>query len=201
MEKILKELFNDQLSNNEIIEILGKIEQVIDKTREDLASKREYIKEKETKEQNDELIFSQSVAADGALARLYRFICSPTCELLVKNRLLIYGNWGVGKTHFLCDFTKYLSKESAIVILSLAQNFVGENPLSDIACKIGGLKNVEELCEEMLRLNDKRNTRAIFIIDGINEGSEYFWKRAVIKISDLSIKYPSIGFILMGCKP
>lgn len=150
--------------------------------------------------EDGERVKANLVKFHNSLDDIESFFNSPACQLLHKNVVLILGKWGVGKTHFLCNFTEKPNNEDCLVSICLAKDFSSANPLLDISKKIG-FNSFEAFLEKFSECQKENNVRQIFIVDGINEGKEEYWKTAIAEILKLSKKYPMIGFILSCREP
>lgn len=131
-----------------------------------------------------------------SLRQVTNFANSTSAKLLVNNKLLILGQWGMGKTHFLCDITKDRVKEKLPTLFLLAHQLPPTEFFSAI-CKFTNLaKNSNALLRKMNALGRDAKGRALIIVDGINEADKAIWRRDIQNISDEVDKYPNVAIIL-----
>jgi DNA replication protein DnaC len=131
-----------------------------------------------------------------------RFLNSKACALNYKNKLLLTGDWGTGKTHFLCDLSKNLLNSGVPVLFVLAKDFVPHPNVVDALNKyIKNENKFETLLSNFDKLIDNTDSRALIIIDGINESDNDIWKASLSKLSNLVDKYKNIGLILSCRNP
>jgi len=117
--------------------------------------------------------------------------------LLVKRLCLLTGEWGTGKTHFVCDFTKHRIEEGRPILLLLAKNFQNRreilNTLAE-ATKIAPYIN--ELLDRLNMLGAARQERVLLIVDGVNEGPRAPWRRAIDELVDLVENLQHIALVV-----
>jgi DNA replication protein DnaC len=130
------------------------------------------------------------------------FLAAEPCRLLVENRLLILGDWGTGKTHFLCDMTRRRIRRQKTTLFVLAQHLpTGVEPLQAI-CQLTGLESTPaKLLRRLDRAGKAEGARALIIIDGINEGDREAWRASLLKISSEAKRYQNVGFVLSCRRP
>lgn len=117
---------------------------------------------------------------------LERHFAGSPGALLVKRLCLLSGQWGTGKTHFLCDFAKHRLEQGRPVLLLLAKTFQGTRGILNTlaaATRIAG--SVEELLDHLEELGKALEERVLVIIDGINEGPRAPWRAAVDELTGL----------------
>ncbi len=123
-------------------------------------------------------------------------------ELSNKPYLLLGGEAGTGKTHLLCDLSIKKINEKNPVLMVLAQELTNvTDPFSQLAEKTGFAKNKIQLLKKLSALSDKRNERALIIIDGINEGDYKGWKSGFSSMINDLAAYPQIGLIISARTP
>lgn len=106
--------------------------------------------------------------------------------LLVKRLCLLSGEWGTGKTHFLCDFTTHRLKQGRPVLLLLAKSFQGgRGILNMIAVATGIGTGIDEVLNHLEALGAASGERVLVIVDGINEGPRTPWRAAVDELATL----------------
>lgn len=114
-----------------------------------------------------------------------RFEGSPGV-LLVNRLCLLSGQWGTGKTHFLCDFAKHRLGQRRPVLLLLAKTFQGARGiLSTLAATTGIATSIEEMLDYLEALGAASEERVLVIVDGINEGPRGPWRTAVDELAAL----------------
>lgn len=130
------------------------------------------------------------------------FVNSHDFELIENNKMLLLGDWGTGKTHFLCDITKVRMERKLPTLLILANKLpTNINPIESV-CKLTRIANTpKKLLAELNRLGKKKKSRALIIFDGINEGNRPTWKKFLPKITSIMNKYPFVSLILSCRSP
>lgn len=132
-----------------------------------------------------------------AISRVSEFLDSPAFSLLGHNCMLLLGEWGTGKTHFLCDVSQRRRGRGLPTLFRLASNIpLGADPIDALCGPTGLALNRSELLRELQRLGSQNNERALLIIDGINEGDREQWRRSVGKLARELRTYPNIGLVL-----
>ena len=103
-------------------------------------------------------------------------------ELANTSVVLLKGNAGMGKTHYLCATAERLCKEMNVYLLFGSQfdeNLDFESQLYEIMNFKGN--DLHKLNDEMIR----EKTNALIMIDALNEGAtESFWDIAMLRMSD-----------------
>lgn len=137
--------------------------------------------------------------AIGSCLRVVRdeaeYTVSPSFKLLFDPTLLIGGEWGTGKTHFLCDITSDRLTQSAPTVLVLAKNFEG-NVLAEICARLGHATSVEDKFAELENAGRAAKGRTIFIVDGVNEGRRREWRQAISALLLLVAERPNIALVV-----
>lgn len=123
------------------------------------------------------------------------YAASSSFKLLFYPILLIGGEWGTGKTHLLCDVTNERLIREAPTALVLAKNFEG-SVLADICARIEETASVEEKFSELDDVGREARERAVFIVDGVNEGRRREWRQAISALITLVAKHPNIGLVV-----
>ena len=114
-----------------------------------------------------------------------------------KPYLLIEGNAGVGKTHLLCDLAKVRSSKGLPTILTLAKKLEQGNPWLKIIENLGLNISIEQFLGALNSAAELVNSRAIIIIDALNEtDNKTIWKNNIRGMMELLNDYPQIGLIL-----
>ncbi len=106
---------------------LKLIEKITEKISLILREESEKLREKESnaKGHSDELRAIQSELSsirkiESSISNVWVFINSTNFKLISTNRMLLLGDWGTGKTHFLCDATKLRMKRGLPTLFFLA---------------------------------------------------------------------------------
>jgi hypothetical protein len=131
------------------------------------------------------------------IRKLREFVDSADFALVQNNRLFLKGGWGSGKTHLLCDIAKARTGRSLPTLLLLAQTFArGTDPLV-AACQVSGLaRTPHELLSALDQLGKKSSSRALLIIDGVNEGDRLAWHRHMTSIVSRIRQFRNVALIL-----
>jgi len=137
-----------------------------------------------------------------AIARVVTFVKSPSWDVMAKNRLLVLGRWGTGKTHSLCDLASRRMADRLPTLLCLGQQIPeGEEPLAGL-CRITGLApNPESLLRELQRLGSRAGCRSLLIVDAINEGDRRAWRQALRGMRQRLTPYPNVALVLSCRQP
>jgi hypothetical protein len=127
---------------------------------------------------------------------------SPTFSLLTSNTLFLIGDWGTGKTHFLCDLTKRRMSDGKPTLFYLAQHLApGKNPLQAFCDQTALAETTPELLDRLQALGKASGSRALLVIDGINEGDLDEWQSALNPLALLARKYSHVGIVLSCRRP
>lgn len=133
----------------------------------------------------------RSVAAIGSYAR------SPGFQLLTGNRLFLTGQWGTGKTHFLCDVASRRIEEDLPTLLVLASHLPMEaNPLQALCRATGLAESPHVLFKNLQRLGERHHRRSLLLIDGINEADREVWRRSIGRIASMASRFPYVGLVV-----
>lgn len=124
-----------------------------------------------------------------------QFIKSSAFKVLFDPKLLISGEWGTGKTHLMCDFTRVRIDRNQVTVLVLAKNFKG-NVLSEICSRLDDEQTTTEIFDRLEELARTMPERAVVIVDGVNEGHRNEWRKAITTIQKLISKRTNIGLIV-----
>lgn len=92
--------------------------------------------------------------------------------------LLLVGDAGTGKTHLFCDIAKQRVSSDFPTLLLLGGQFTNEEPWAQIIRLLGLSCNKEELLGALEALAQAHGSRALILIDALNEGEgKYFWNK------------------------
>ncbi len=195
---VLKDRFLKPGRNIEILK--RKINKEVDsifQLQEELRA-REKVKEIERQNQiEDELRSLRDLRS--ALIDVLDYLNSREGQLIKNNLLFIYGSWGTGKTHSLCDYVK-INKEKADIFFMLAHLMDEYNySWSKLLKKNRVDKTLESLIKKLQKSGEKNQSRSLFIIDGVNESNRTYFKKLLRKLELLSKKYLNVG-IVISCR-
>lgn len=97
---------------------------------------------------------------------------SASSESLLANipALLLVGNAGTGKSHLFCDVANRRVKDGLPTVLLLGEQFGDDEPWSQIVKMLGLTCNREELLGALEAAAQVSGTRALIIVDALNEG-------------------------------
>ncbi len=158
-----------------------------------------------TTEENQHLVDSAMVTlrrVQYAIEEVGRFAESAAFRLLTTNRLMILGEWGTGKTHFLCDITNQRITKTLPTLFVLAQHLpLGVDPLTAICQMTGVATSPKQLLTLLNQAGKARSARALLIVDGINEGDQARWRKALLPLSHQAESFPNVGFVLSCRRP
>ena len=94
--------------------------------------------------------------------------------LTESSSILLLGDWGTGKTHFLCDFALHaLDDEVPAVIVMASELRPDVHPLDAIAEVTKLAVSGTELLAALDAEATIRNRRAVLLIDAINESDVF----------------------------
>lgn len=137
-----------------------------------------------------------------ALRNIYEFLDAPDYKLVDNNLMLIKGEWGTGKTHFLCDVTQKRIESGLPTLFILAHRLRGgiglAESISNTLVTSGGITHV---LSELNRLGRGSGNRALLIIDGINEGDRPMWRAGIRDLAHQVRHYSHVGLVLSCRSP
>jgi intracellular sulfur oxidation DsrE/DsrF family protein len=131
----------------------------------------------------------------GMIGRERDYVGSTAFKVLYEPRLLITGNWGTGKTHFVCDITQRRTSRDEVSLFVLAKNFQG-NVLHEIARQTSPKTSVKRVLTNLQNLAESTKSRALVIVDGVNEGVRKDWKKAISKLLVHLASLPNVGIVV-----
>ncbi|MDE0645505.1 MAG: hypothetical protein OXH84_04620 [Gammaproteobacteria bacterium] len=147
---------------------------------------------------NDNTIRAKMHDINGCLDTLRKekeFVTSAAFKVLFDPMLLISGEWGTGKTHLMCDFTRIRIDRNQVTVLVLAKNFKG-CVLSEVCSRVEDEQTTTEVFDRLEEMARMMSERAIVILDGVNEGHRNEWRKAITTIQKLISERPNIGLIV-----
>jgi len=123
-------------------------------------------------------------------------------QSMQSNSLLILGDWGTGKTHFLCDIVRERVGTGLPTLFVLAHRLQhGLDPLQAICDATRAASGPNQLFRRLERLGRNRRQRALLIVDGINEGDRTAWRRSIPELGRLATKYQHVGIVVSCRRP
>lgn len=138
----------------------------------------------------------------GAIASIGEYIDSPAFRLINENRLFLTGDWGTGKTHFLCDNTNYRMQQALPTLFVLAHHIpAGDDPLTKMCRSKNLADNKESMLNMLQRAGKALSQRSLIFIDGINEGDRDSWRKALATLGEEIKKYPNVGLVVSCRRP
>ena len=180
----------------------GRFIKLIKKRRDDLWDKQRKAKENSEEHRVIQSELSNMRPIEDALERLMGFIRSQDFKLIAANRLLLLGEWGTGKTHFLCDVTKDRMARNLPTLFLLAYRLpLNDDPLQAICKATGVAKTPNDLLKHLDDLGKKQDGRALIIIDGINEASRPIWREHIKELATFVSQFSNVGVILSCRRP
>jgi hypothetical protein len=130
------------------------------------------------------------------------FVASPTFALLTNNTMLLLGTWGTGKTHSLCDLTEQRTRQGLPTLLYLAHSLPYScDPLQGLCDETGFAATAPELLQGLQQLGETTRSRALLIVDGINEGNRSAWTRSLTSIIRAVRPLTHVGLVLSCRQP
>ena len=126
-------------------------------------------------------------------------ILPNACGLHENGTLLLYGEWGMGKTHLLCDLAKKQQKRGLPALLVLAKDFdPGKSPGNALARHADAIApNFTELLRRLDTLGREAGVRALLLVDGINEKNPNgAWTRMLGKMLKQVRCFPYVGMVV-----
>lgn len=119
--------------------------------------------------------FAGQVAGD--LSSILEYLGSSECLLANTPALLLRGAAGTGKTHLFCDVAERRIKDGLPTVLFLGQHFVKGEPWPQMLERLGLSCSRDEFLGALEAAAEARGTRAMLIIDALNEGEgRLIWK-------------------------
>jgi hypothetical protein len=138
-----------------------------------------------------------------AVQELIEYVEGPSGRFLRgENGLLLLGSWGTGKTHVLCDIARQRLAAGAPALLVMASSLPSGAPLLDgIAATTGLAASGAELLRELDRLGAATKTRALLMVDAINDGSQGAWRRQLPGLARAVGELAHVGLVVSCRRP
>lgn len=139
----------------------------------------------------------------GEVQELGEYLDGPSGRFLRgENALLLLGSWGTGKTHLLCDIARQRIKAGAPALLVMASALpVSSDFLDGIASSTGLAASGTELLSELERLGKSTKTRALLMIDALNEGNQEAWRKQLPRLARRVSECPHVGLVVSCRRP
>src|SRR5207302_4011101 len=115
--------------------------------------------------------------ARSAYASVESLLEASATAAFERGHLLLIGEWGTGKTHSVCDASLARLQDGRPTLLLLAKDFSSRRPLNEAIQSLTHPR-LATLLSGLNTLGRESGTRALIIVDGINEGNREGWSRA-----------------------
>ncbi len=138
-----------------------------------------------------------------AVQELIDYLDGPSGRFLRgANGLLLLGLGGIGKTHLLCDIARQRLGAGAPALLVMASSLPNNtNVLDGVAATTGLAASGAELLSELDRLGAATNTRALLMVDAINEGDREVWHQQLASLAMTVSHWPHVGLVVSCREP
>jgi len=118
-------------------------------------------------------------------------------DLANKPYLVLKGEAGSGKSHMMGDVAKNRIEAGLPTLLFLGTDFVDGNYENSIITKIGFSGTFPELLSSFNQIGNQVGSRALLMIDALNEGSNArLWKERLSGLIESLKQYPAIGLVV-----
>ena len=122
------------------------------------------------------------------------------CGLHQNGTLVLHSEWGMGKTHSLCDLAKKRGERGLPVVLALAKdlNLGPDDSPGDVLARHAGLAdNFGGLLRRLDALGREAGVRALLLVDGINEKNpDGVWGKNLGKMLKRARRFPFVGLVV-----
>lgn len=144
---------------------------------------------------NNKISLNQNLSQ--SLESVSTFVEGPGLPLLRDKALFLKGEWGTGKTHFLCDLAEIRMDSELPTLLVLAETLPDDDsPLEGICQLIDSVSSPEQLLSELQSLGEDVGERALLLIDGINEADRELWRNELASVAEQVKNYSHVGLAL-----
>lgn len=135
--------------------------------------------------------------------KLLEYLDGPPGQILCgANSLLLLGSWGTGKTHLLCDVARQRLQNGSPALLVMASSLPSDIILLDgIAASTGLAASGVELLALLNSLGETSNTRALLMLDAINEGDREAWRQQLSALARTVSNYAHVGLVVSCRRP
>ncbi|WP_133057880.1 hypothetical protein [Mycolicibacterium conceptionense] len=140
---------------------------------------------------------------DEPLVDIDEFIEGVEGQLLTQSSsILLLGEWGTGKTHFLCDFAmQALDDETPALVVLASELRTDIHPLDAIAEATKLASSGAQLVSALDTEATVRNRRAVLLIDAINESDRDAWRTWLPRLLSDVEKAENLGLVVSCRKP
>lgn len=132
------------------------------------------------------------------LSELSEFVEGAEGQLLTQSSsILLLGEWGTGKTHFLCDFALQSLDDATPAVVVLASELRTDiHPLDAIAEATKLAESGAELVSVLDAEAASRSRRALLLIDAINESDREAWRKWLPQLVGDVEKAQNLGLVV-----
>lgn len=186
--------------NSELV--VGRLQREVDALWEQL---RELPDEAPNHEQRSRLQSDMRAlsAVMSAVRELVEYLDSPPGRFLRgNNSLLLLGSWGTGKTHLLCDIARQRLAAGAPALLVMASSLPSDDDVLDgVAATTGLAASGAELLADLNRVGAATNSRALLMVDAINEGRQDVWRDQLPSLATTVGQLAHVGLVVSCRRP
>ncbi|MDO9486643.1 MAG: hypothetical protein Q7K25_11360 [Actinomycetota bacterium] len=133
-----------------------------------------------------------------ALIEVEVFVDGREGDLILNcGSVLLLGQWGTGKTHFLCDFALQSLADGTPALIVLATALPTDIPPLDAIAKLTGLADSGAALVALLEAQGREaGRRSILLIDAINESDRTAWRHHLPRLVRDIGQSPNLGLIV-----
>jgi len=205
----LRELHDPTALRRATVQLRRNGERVVERLQRDADALWEQLRalpdEPANREQRGRLQSDMRAVSDvrAAVQGLIEYLDGPSGRCLRgENSLLLLGSWGTGKTHLLCDIARQRLQVDTPALLVMASSLPTVPDLLDgIALSTGLAASGAELLNQLGRLGKATNTRALLMIDAINEGNQEAWRKQLARLAGSVSQLPHLGLVVSCRRP
>ncbi len=207
--RALRELHDPTVLRRAAAQLRRNGQRVVKRLQEDADALREQLRalpdDEANREQRGRVQSDWRTVSDvrAEVQGLVEYLYGPSGRFLRgENGLLLLGSWGTGKTHLLCDIARQRLKTGAPALLVMARSLPTRSDLLDgIASSTGLAASGAELLNQLERLGKATNTRALLMIDAINEGNQEAWRNQLPRLARRVSERPHVGLVVSCRRP
>lgn len=193
LSQLWKEFYTEYIkfSDNKCLEKLKVISHTLYETSEELKKKSfNDVDNYEFLEKNEDLL--------PILDSLNIFLNQNPGNLYEKPYLLVFGDWGTGKSHALASIVEQRRNNGLNSLLFLGQNFTcNDSPEKQILNILDIQCSFADFLEGLDCVAEQRQQRFLIIIDAINEGNgKEIWSNHLANFINKISQYENLGIIL-----
>lgn len=153
-------------------------------------------KDKDKTEAINHLIYTFRKLGEIVL-KIRAFCDRPDVSLANNPFLLLLGEAGIGKTHFLCDIAKKRIINEYPTIILLGHHFLQFTDPGKQIMRILGLDiSFGKLIQKLHRQAVKIKTRCLLVIDAINEGDKDAWRKTLNDLIKQIRPFRGVGLVV-----